>query len=65
MKIITATIVAVVVAMAGVSAQDLGVLAPANLTKPRPKPSIDITGTWFIDLGFPGSWRFGPKAYRK
>ena len=43
-----------------VSAQELGVLAPANLAKTRSKPAIDITGTWFIDLGFPGSWRFGP-----
>jgi hypothetical protein len=39
---------------------ELGVLAPANLAKPRPKPPFDITGTWFVDLGFPGSWRFGP-----
>jgi hypothetical protein len=39
---------------------DLGVLAPANLAKPRPKPPFDLTGTWFVDLGFPGSWRFGP-----
>ena len=43
----------------GLSAQDLGVLAPANLAKPRAKPPLDITGTWFIDLNFPGSWRFG------
>ena len=39
---------------------DLGVLAPANLAKPRPQPPFNLTGTWFIDLGFPGSWRFGP-----
>jgi hypothetical protein len=39
---------------------DLGVLAPANLAKPRPKPPFDLTGTWFVDLAFPGSWRFGP-----
>jgi len=39
---------------------DLGVLAPANLAKARPKAPFDITGTWFVDLGFPGSWRFGP-----
>jgi len=60
MKFILASAMAVILAVAGVSAQDLGVLAPANLTKARPKPAIDITGTWFIDLGFPGSWRFGP-----
>jgi hypothetical protein len=39
---------------------ELGVLAPSNLAKPRPKPPFNITGTWFVDLGFPGSWRFGP-----
>jgi hypothetical protein len=39
---------------------ELGVLAPTNLAKPRPKPPFNLTGTWFVDLGFPGSWRFGP-----
>src|SRR5206468_11028219 len=24
----------------------LGVLAPANIAKPRPKPTFDITGAW-------------------
>jgi hypothetical protein len=38
----------------------LSPLAPANLAKPRPKPPFDLTGTWFIDLGSPNSWRFGP-----
>ena len=38
----------------------LGALAPANLTKPRPTPPFDLTGTWLNDLRFPGSWRFGP-----
>ena len=28
----------------------LGVLAPANIRKPRPKPPFDLTGTWFVDL---------------
>ena len=60
MKFLTAIAVALTLAVAGASAQDLGVLAPANLTKPRPKAPFDITGTWFIDMGFPGSWRFGP-----
>src|SRR5205809_6675380 len=60
MKFVSACAVAIVMAVAGASAQDLGVLAPANLAKTRSKPAIDITGTWFIDLGFPGSWRFGP-----
>ena len=33
---------------------ELGVLAPTNLAKPRPKPPFDLTGTWFIDLRFAG-----------
>ena len=60
MKFVTATVAAMSIAAATIHAQDLGVLAPANLAKPRPKAPFDITGTWFIDLGFPGSWRFGP-----
>ena len=42
------------------SPEPLGALAPANLAKPRPKAPFDLTGTWFIDLGSPNSWRFGP-----
>jgi hypothetical protein len=39
----------------------LGALAPANLSKSRPKPPFDLTGTWFVDLsaGF-DTWRSGP-----
>uniref|UniRef100_UPI00140C2595 hypothetical protein n=1 Tax=Altererythrobacter segetis TaxID=1104773 RepID=UPI00140C2595 len=39
----------------------LGVLAPANIAKPRPKAPFDVTGTWFIDLreGF-AKFMFGP-----
>jgi hypothetical protein len=39
----------------------LGALAPENLAKPRPKPPLDLTGTWFINLrrAF-GDFRFGP-----
>ena len=38
-----------------------GALAPQNLTKPRPKPPFDLTGTWFVDLrrSF-ADFRFGP-----
>ena len=39
---------------------ELGVLAPSNLAKPRPKPPFNLTGRWFVDLNFPGFWRFGP-----
>jgi len=45
---------------AAAPAPELGVLAPSNLSKARPKPPFTITGTWFVDLRFPGSWRFGP-----
>ncbi|MBX5463378.1 MAG: hypothetical protein IRZ28_20090 [Steroidobacteraceae bacterium] len=38
-----------------------GALAPQNLSKPRPKPPFDLTGTWFVDLrrAF-ADFRFGP-----
>ncbi len=34
----------------------LGSLAPENLNKKRPKPPIDVTGTWMIS----GQWQFLP-----
>jgi hypothetical protein len=38
-----------------------GALAPQNLSKPRPKPPFDLTGTWFVDLRRAFSdFRFGP-----
>jgi len=39
----------------------LGILAPANIHKPRPKAPFDLTGTWFVDLrgGFT-NFMFGP-----
>ena len=41
--------------------RQLSALAPANLTKPRPKPPFEVTGNWFIDVSQnPESWRFGP-----
>jgi hypothetical protein len=71
MRFVVALVTALTFAAVGVFAQpspqtasaqapELGVLAPTNLAKPRPKAPFNITGTWFIDLGFPGSWRFGP-----
>jgi hypothetical protein len=38
----------------------LGVLAPANLAKPRPKPPFDLTGTWLHNS--PTGERFDPPA---
>jgi len=41
--------------------KQLSALAPANLTKPRPKAPFDVTGNWFIDVSKnPEAWRFGP-----
>jgi hypothetical protein len=39
----------------------LGALAPENLSKKRPKPAFDVTGTWFVDLrrSFE-DFKFGP-----
>jgi hypothetical protein len=46
-------------------AQQLGALAPANLAKPRPKPSFDLTGTWLHDNSSgPNSWRFVPPTFK-
>ena len=38
-----------------------GALAPQNLSKKRPKPAFDVTGTWFVDLrrSF-NDFKFGP-----
>jgi hypothetical protein len=71
MRLVLGIVAAISIAAATLSAQaprptappapvELGVLAPTNLSKPRPAPPFTITGTWFVDLGFPGSWRFGP-----
>jgi hypothetical protein len=38
----------------------LGILAPANLAKPRPKPPFDLTGTWLHNS--PTGERFDPPA---
>src|SRR5438132_13330099 len=39
----------------------LGILAPANLAKPRPKAPFDLTGTWMHNT--PGATeRFDPPA---
>lgn len=39
----------------------LGALAPENLSRNRPAPPFDLTGTWFVDLseGF-ANFMFGP-----
>jgi hypothetical protein len=39
----------------------LGALAPENLAADRPQPTLDLTGTWFVDLseGF-ANFLFGP-----
>src|SRR6185369_11649315 len=41
----------------------LGALAPANLTKPRPKPPFDLTGTWQHD-GRSSTWKFVPETFK-
>lgn len=38
-----------------------GALAPQNLSKPRPRPPFNLTGTWFVDLRRSFSdFMFGP-----
>src|SRR5260370_524683 len=39
---------------------ELGALAPANLTKSRPQPPFDLTGTWLHNGGQNNSFRFAP-----
>jgi hypothetical protein len=41
----------------------LSALAPANLSKPRPKPPFDLTGTWQHD-GRANTWRFVPESFK-
>jgi hypothetical protein len=62
----------VIGAAAPVGAQDqqqpappaqVGALAPANLSKPRPKAPFDLTGTWQHD-GRANTWRFVPETFR-
>jgi hypothetical protein len=43
-------------------AGSLGALAPANLSKPRPKPPFDLTGTWLHGGGTDNGFRFTPPA---
>jgi hypothetical protein len=38
----------------------LGALAPANISKPRPKPPFDLTGTWLHGGGQNNGFRFSP-----
>ena len=40
-----------------------GALAPANLSKARPKPPFDLTGTWQHD-GRANTWRFVPETFK-
>jgi hypothetical protein len=40
-----------------------GALAPANLTKPRPKAPFDLTGTWQHD-GRSSTWKFVPETFK-
>src|ERR1700726_639824 len=40
----------------------LGPLAPANVSKPRPKPPFDLTGTWMHAGGQNNGFRFSPPA---
>jgi hypothetical protein len=46
-----------------VPARQLGALAPANLSKPRPKPPFDITGTWLHENTGANSWKFVPPTF--
>jgi hypothetical protein len=42
-----------------------GALSPENLSKQRPKPPFDLTGTWLHDnKDGPNSWRFVPPTFK-
>ena len=43
----------------------VGALAPANLTKSRPKPPFDLTGTWLHGGGQNNNFRFTPPETTK
>jgi hypothetical protein len=43
----------------------LGALAPANMSKSRPKAPFDLTGTWLHDnSSAPNSWKFIPPTFK-
>jgi hypothetical protein len=43
----------------------LGALSRENLSKPRPKPPFELTGTWLHDnKDGPNSWRFVPPTFK-
>jgi hypothetical protein len=54
------TIAAQAPAPAPAAPAQLGVLAPANLAKPRPAPGFDITGLWLHGGGQNNSFRYSP-----
>jgi hypothetical protein len=47
----------------GSAAPPLSALAPANLSKPRPRAPFDLTGTWQHD-GRANTWRFVPETFK-
>jgi len=50
------------VAQTALEGKYLGALAPANLSKPRPKPPFDLTGTWGMVIDpATGAYLFEPK----
>jgi len=43
----------------------LGALSRENLSKPRPRPPFELTGTWLHDnKDGPNSWRFLPPTFK-
>lgn len=59
-KLLLLTIAALAVVSAQAPPEQLGALAKANLSKTRPKPPFDLTGTWLHAGGPNNGFRFAP-----
>lgn len=62
--VLTLALLVAMPCLAQTPATQLGVLAPANLAKARPKPPFDLTGTWLHDNVGGNAWRFIPPTFK-
>src|ERR1700742_1741434 len=58
--LIPAAILACSALLAAEEPAQLGALAPANISKPRPKAAFDITGTWLHAFSRDNPFNFSP-----
>jgi len=57
--------IALMLPVTAIAQDQLGVLAPANLSKKRPKAPFDLTGMWMHDnSAAPNAWKFVPPTFK-